>query len=739
MDRDDARDLHARTIDSICQGRTVNTLSFRIGDPMMSNNIVARSPTVTAGDVYSVASGLRLRLLLPLGGAMIFLLTVFGLIFVLEARHRQTEDIARTAASVEVIFREQSAEGIQVVRSIMELVLQDRRLEAALRLQDRQVLLDLSTPVLDAIRAKNKITHFYYILPDRTMLLRVQAPNKHGDKIERFVLQEAQRTGKPYWGYEQGPLGSFTLRVVYPWLSDGEVIGYLEMGIEFEDIMANIKNFLDVNVFVAIEKRYFDRMKWDEAQKLREQPVSWDEFPSVAVLSRTTPTIPAPIRTYLGALKDQHSKRTFEIAWDGQVAQTIVVPFSNLRRQELGELVVLRDITASASERRQAIIGVLLLGAAIGGALMLFFYVLLGRVQRDVAERTSRLSEAQRVLTLEQSERQRVERELGLQQERNESLELRSQMVEELAAAKEVVEAALRENEQITRELRAAQSELVTSARQAGMAEIANNVLHNVGNVLNSVNVSAGRVNSAMRDSKVHGLTMAVQLMNEHAANLGDFLTCDEKGKRLPGYLNKLVAALTAEQQTVVEELGSLTKSVDHIKDIVATQQSYSGAASVVEPVRIKDLLEDALRMHAGGLARHQVMVVREFAEIPPTPLDRSHLLQILVNLIANAKQAMNDVVDRPRRMRLGADVGDDGRRLRIRVEDDGEGIAPENLTRLFAHGFTTRKTGHGFGLHSCALAAKEMGGTLTAASDGPGKGATFTLELPIQSVEVVG
>jgi signal transduction histidine kinase len=129
---------------------------------------------------------------------------------------------------------------------------------------------------------------------------------------------------------------------------------------------------------------------------------------------------------------------------------------------------------------------------------------------------------------------------------------------------------------------------------------------------------------------------------------------------------------------------------------------------------------------------------VKEFAEIPPLPLDRSHLLQILVNLIANAKQAMDDVVDRPRRMRLCADAGDDGRGLRIQVEDDGEGIAPENLTRLFAHGFTTRKTGHGFGLHSCALAAREMGGTLTAKSDGPGRGATFTLELPIQAVGVV-
>jgi signal transduction histidine kinase len=129
--------------------------------------------------------------------------------------------------------------------------------------------------------------------------------------------------------------------------------------------------------------------------------------------------------------------------------------------------------------------------------------------------------------------------------------------------------------------------------------------------------------------------------------------------------------------------------------------------------------------------------VVKEFADVPVLLLDKHLVLQILVNLISNAKQAMGDTIDRPHQITLRVDVADvaDGRRLRIRVEDDGEGIAPENLARLFTHGFTTRKNGHGFGLHSCVLAAKEMGGTLTAQSEGSGKGAVFTLELPIKTV----
>lgn len=282
--------------------------------------------------------------------------------------------------------------------------------------------------------------------------------------------------------------------------------------------------------------------------------------------------------------------------------------------------------------------------------------------------------------------------------------------------------------------------ELADASRQAGMAEIANNVLHNIGNVLSSVNVSAGLIGEQVRHSKSQGLSKAVQLMNAHGADLGDFLSRDEKGKALPGYLNKLVAALAAEKQGIIQELESLTKSIDHIKDVVATQQSYCGAASLTMPVRIQDLMEDALRMNGDSIARHHISVVKEFADVPSVVLDKHLLLQILINLISNAKYAMEGVPGRAHHITLRVAVGEHrpGPRLTISVEDDGEGIAPENLARIFAHGFTTRKNGHGFGLHSSALAAKEMHGTLTAHSDGVGKGAAFRLELPLDSAQEV-
>lgn len=282
-----------------------------------------------------------------------------------------------------------------------------------------------------------------------------------------------------------------------------------------------------------------------------------------------------------------------------------------------------------------------------------------------------------------------------------------------------------------THELQRAQSELVAAARHAGMAEIATNVLHNVGNVLNSVNISADLVARRVRNSKALGLARAVEMMTAHQEDLGAFISHDEKGKLLPGYIAQVSEALSSERESIVNELEQMTRSVNHIKEIVSTQQSYAGPSSIVEPISINELMDDALRMQSDSLVRHQVEIVKEYDDLPEVVLDKHRTLLILVNLISNAKQAMSAQEDRPRRLTLSVQLGASS--LTIRVRDNGEGIEQANLTRIFAHGFTTRKDGHGFGLHSCALAAIEMDGSLRVESDGPGMGACFTLEIPMK------
>ncbi|MBC3375828.1 GHKL domain-containing protein [Pseudomonas sp. SWRI92] len=302
-----------------------------------------------------------------------------------------------------------------------------------------------------------------------------------------------------------------------------------------------------------------------------------------------------------------------------------------------------------------------------------------------------------------------------------------NQINHELQASNDNLEERVQER---TQALKEAERELVDAARMAGMAEIATNVLHNVGNVLNSVNISAELVSRKLKNSKTQGLGRAVRMMNEHTQDLGQFITEDEKGKLLPRYFNELADSVAAEQALLIEELAQLTRSIDHIKEIVTTQQTYAGAARLIEPLSITDLFEDALRMNSGALSRHHVTVIKDYQDTPVILGDKHRLLLILINLISNAKFAMSHI-EPPREMILSIRIVEPAT-LCISVKDRGEGIAPENLARIFNHGFTTRQNGHGFGLHSCALAAVEMNGRLHVHSDGPGQGAVFTLEIPL-------
>ena len=275
------------------------------------------------------------------------------------------------------------------------------------------------------------------------------------------------------------------------------------------------------------------------------------------------------------------------------------------------------------------------------------------------------------------------------------------------------------------------QRQLLDASRHAGMAEVAANVLHNVGNVLNSVNISCSVICDQVKNSGISSVTRAAELMEKHGDGLAAFLTTHPSGKKLPEFLGKLAKWLTEEQASVLAELEVLTRNVDHIKEIIKVEQSYAEAGGLHETLRMTGLVENAIQINAGSLDRHGIKIVREYSEIPPASVQKHKVMQILINLIKNAKDAMAESQCEEKRLvvRAGCEDG----RIRVSVSDNGMGILKENLTRIFAHGFTTKKQGNGFGLHSSALAAHEMGGSLAAQSDGQGRGATFILELPLK------
>ncbi len=323
---------------------------------------------------------------------------------------------------------------------------------------------------------------------------------------------------------------------------------------------------------------------------------------------------------------------------------------------------------------------------------------------------------------------------IGLQNARNELVEKNKILLhkeQDLRRMNETLEQRVKER---TAELEAAQQQLISSARQVGMAEVANNVLHNIGNVLNSVNVSASLINEKISESPLSNLTQVSFLLTEHKDNLAKFLTEDKRGMYLPDYLIALADYWKNEKGFILKELTTLSENVDHIKSIVTTQQSLSGNSSFTQEVDIALLIEDALKIT--GMDIHNKFGItfrKEYSNLDPVITDKAKLMQILVNLIRNSKDALLESSNPEKILTLKISLNSHNNFI-IEVADNGVGISPENLKNIFHHGFTTKKHGHGFGLHSCALAAKEMHGSLHVHSDGPGKGATFRLELPFRT-----
>jgi PAS domain S-box-containing protein len=273
--------------------------------------------------------------------------------------------------------------------------------------------------------------------------------------------------------------------------------------------------------------------------------------------------------------------------------------------------------------------------------------------------------------------------------------------------------------------------QLVEASRVAGMAEVATSILHNVGNVLNSVNVSSTVIGEKIRNSRTANIAKIAALLKENAADLPAFLA-GPKGRQLPGYLSELAAHLAAEREEMLRELQSLAANIEHIKEIVSAQQGYARTAGVIESIHLPDLVDDALEMHKGAMGRHSIKVIREYNDTPPILVDKHKVLQILINLLHNSKYAVDEAGPAEKRVivRVEKQVPDS---VRVSVIDNGIGIPKEHLSRVFEHGFTTRKGGHGFGLHSGAITARELGGALTAHSEGLGRGARFVLELPVE------
>ncbi len=271
--------------------------------------------------------------------------------------------------------------------------------------------------------------------------------------------------------------------------------------------------------------------------------------------------------------------------------------------------------------------------------------------------------------------------------------------------------------------------QLLITARQAGMAEVASSVLHNVGNVLNSINVTSNLLQEKITQSKLSGLADVKSMIDSNLNNFGNFIQNDPQGKHLPKYISSLADYWHTEQAILEDEIKSLNKNVQHIRNIIATQQDMSRITEFEQIIAIDNLIEEAILISGVDNEKHAITIIKNFNHVKPIVIDKVKLLQILVNLLQNAKDALKGTSNPNKTLTLT--IKDDIAFYYLHITDNGSGIHSENLSKIFAYGFTTKKHGHGFGLHMSAISARELGGSLHAESEGPGKGATFILKLP--------
>ncbi len=291
------------------------------------------------------------------------------------------------------------------------------------------------------------------------------------------------------------------------------------------------------------------------------------------------------------------------------------------------------------------------------------------------------------------------------------------------------------EFDRMLEKLALSRAQVVKSARLAGMSEIATGVLHNVGNVLNSVNVSASLVTSKAEKLSAEDLERMVNVLRPYADDFERFVVEDPRGKHFLPFLFEVTESLVRTKRDLLNEVVQLGQGIEHIAELVRSQQNFAVSKGVFEMASLEAEIEGTVRILEQVLGTSRVDIHREFESLPSLPVDRHKLMEILVNLIQNARQALDEADIEDKRITLRLKRA--GVNARVEVVDNGTGIAETNLARVFQHGFTTKEAGHGFGLHASANAAVEMGGSLRVESDGVGHGATFILELPLEPSEM--
>jgi signal transduction histidine kinase len=742
------------------------------------------NPTTTSGDrtAADLASRsverIKLRIFVPLILGVAVLLGSFLVAFRKDQLQTSDRGVRRSAAVLQKFLLVEQEQNRDFMATALRALLNDERMAQAFRTRDREALLERAGPLQKTLSRQHKITHFYFHGPDRVNFLRVHHPEDHGDLINRFTLLEAERTGGMASGIERGPLGAFVLRVVMPWLDQGELLGYVELGMEFSEITRDLHGLLDVDFVVAIDKKLVNRAQWTKAADASAKKESWDQFADVVVIERTMPVLPEPIVNLLSSGREPKATARV-VSWNGRVAQMILLHLEDAGGKGFGHLFVMRDVNDSFVQARQSMWLISFICLGVGAALLTFFYFFLGRVEKTLASQDA-------TLRTEISERQRTNAELkrsqaGLAEAQalaqigsyeydlvtgksiwsDELFRLLGFFPDEIEPTYERWLDCVHPDDramagQFTRDMidgkRPGISDLRVVHRDGGVSILqrrASEVLDDAGNIVRLAGTMQEVTGQRRSETELRAATIAAEAASraksQFLANMSHEIRTPMNGViGMTGLL--LDTPLTKEQQKFAETIqfsGEALLTI--VNDILDFSKIEAGKLDL-----------EIVNLDLAHVVRGTVELLRETAKAkdlelrasidPDVPAllrgDRGRLRQVLINLIGNAIKftSRGEVT-----LLISVDrQSDASASLRFRITDTGIGINLETQARLFqaftqADGSMTRRYGGtGLGLAICKELVEKMRGDIgVESSSGTGSTFWFTVEFPTQSLVV--
>ncbi|MES9962079.1 MAG: diguanylate cyclase [Candidatus Sedimenticola sp. 20ELBAFRAG] len=338
-------------------------------------------------------SSLRLKFLTPLVAAIVLLVMVLAIsLFYFESESKSHglihERLTRTQSVARDFYEKSVLNDANALRAVMDALLRDQKLSEIFTEYDRNSLFAYTETLFKELKRDYNVTHFYFTKPDRVNFLRVHAPGRHGDRIDRVTTLRAEQNGALSYGVELGPLGTFTLRVVSPWhdRQTGKLVGYLELGMEIDHVINRLRDIFGYDVVVVIHKRYLNREKWEDGMRVLGRTADWDRFPSVVMSAEVPRDLPLILSERLERDEHGHRNEVIELERDGYSYWLLTMPIEDARSREVAQMTLLADVSfeMDVAERTAIVVGTTVF--ILGSILIVFFSRQANRVGRQIEQ-----------------------------------------------------------------------------------------------------------------------------------------------------------------------------------------------------------------------------------------------------------------------------------------------------------------------------------------------------------------